>query len=76
MNLVELDAHCIYMQDAKLDEPAIKELREKSGLEIELGTERKGRAIDRLTFKFRDQEQMRLDFSATPELELALAETD
>ncbi|EOY6722610.1 replication initiation protein [Pseudomonas aeruginosa] len=60
----------------KVIDPAIKELREKSGLEIELGTERKGRAIDRLTFKFRDQEQMRLDFSATPELELALAETD
>ncbi|HBO2152791.1 TPA: replication initiation protein [Pseudomonas aeruginosa] len=60
----------------KVIDPALKELREKSGLEIELETERKGRAIDRLKFTFKDQEQMRLDFSATPELELALAETD
>ncbi|EPP3907014.1 replication initiation protein [Pseudomonas aeruginosa] len=60
----------------KVIDPALKELREKSGLEIELETQRKGRAIDRLIFKFKDQEQMRLDFSATPELELALAETD
>lgn len=59
----------------KVIDPAIKELREKSGLDISLKTERKGRAINRLIFQFRDQEQMRLDFAAEPELELDLEET-
>ncbi|HHH7388434.1 TPA: replication initiation protein [Escherichia coli] len=48
----------------KVIDPAIKELREKSGMDISLKTERKGRAINRLIFQFRDQEQMRLDFTA------------
>lgn len=60
---------------SKVIDPAIKELREKSGLDISLKTERKGRAINRLIFQFRDQEQMRLDFAAEPELELDLEET-
>ncbi|MFP6860097.1 replication initiation protein [Pseudomonas sp.] len=59
----------------KVIDPAIKELREKSGLDISLKTERKGRAINRLIFQFRDQEQMRLDFAAEPELALDLEET-
>jgi plasmid replication initiation protein len=59
----------------KVIDPAIKELREKSGLDISLKTERKGRAINRLIFQFRDQEQMRLDFAAEPELVLDLEET-
>lgn len=46
----------------KVLDPAIAELKEKSGLLIELKTEKKGRAINRLTFKFRDDEQMKLDF--------------
>jgi len=49
----------------KVIDPAISELREKSGLLIELKTEKKGRAINRLTFTFRDDDQMRLNF---PEL--------
>lgn len=47
----------------KVIDPALKELREKSGLEIELKTERKGRAIHRLMFSFKDQDQMRLDLA-------------
>ncbi|WP_455233638.1 replication initiation protein, partial [Geopseudomonas aromaticivorans] len=43
--------------------PAIEELREKSGLLVELKTEKKGRAIDRLIFKFRDDDQMKLNFA-------------
>jgi len=54
----------------KVIDPAIKELREKSGMDISLKTERKGRAINRLIFQFRDQEQMRLDFTAEPDLSL------
>ncbi|WP_350449326.1 replication initiation protein [Pseudomonas lundensis] len=46
----------------KVLNPAIAELREKSGLLIELTTEKKGRAISRLIFKFRDDDQMRLNF--------------
>ncbi|MFD2073909.1 replication initiation protein [Azotobacter chroococcum] len=46
----------------KVIDPAIAELREKSGLLVELKTEKKGRAINRLTFKFRDDEQMKLNF--------------
>lgn len=46
----------------KVIDPAIAELREKSGLLIELKTEKKGRSINRLTFKFRDDEQMKLKF--------------
>ena len=46
----------------KVLDPAIAELREKSGLLIELATEKKGRAISRLIFKFRDDDQMRLNF--------------
>ncbi len=54
----------------KVIDPAIKELREKSGLEITLKTQRKGRAIDRLSFTFRDQDQMKLDFlEPAPELD-------
>lgn len=47
----------------KVIDPAIAELREKSGLLVELKTEKKGRAINRLTFKFRDDDQMKLNFS-------------
>ena len=46
----------------KVIDPAIAELREKSGLLVELKTEKKGRAINRLTFTFRDDEQMKLNF--------------
>jgi plasmid replication initiation protein len=59
----------------KVIDPAIKELREKSGMDISLKTERKGRAINRLIFQFRDQEQMRLDFTAEPDLSLDLEVT-
>ena len=40
----------------KVIDPAIAELREKSGLLVELKTEKKGRAINRLTFTFREGE--------------------
>ena len=43
----------------KVIDPAIAELREKSGLLVELKTEKKGRAINRLTFTFRDDDQMK-----------------
>lgn len=46
----------------KVIDPAIAELREKSGLFVELKTEKKGRAINRLTFTFRDDDQMKLNF--------------
>lgn len=46
----------------KVIDPAIAELREKSGLLVELKTEKKGRAINRLTFTFRDDDQMKLNF--------------
>jgi plasmid replication initiation protein len=46
----------------KVIDPAIAELREKSGLLIELKTEKKGRAINRLIFTFRDDDQMKLNF--------------
>jgi plasmid replication initiation protein len=59
----------------KVIDPAIKELREKSGMDINLKTERKGRAINRLIFQFRDQEQMRLDFTAEPDVSLDLEES-
>jgi plasmid replication initiation protein len=47
----------------KVIDPAILELREKSGLLIELKTEKKGRSVVRLIFKFRDDDQMKLNFS-------------
>ena len=59
----------------KVIDPAIKELREKSGMDINLKTERKGRAINRLIFQFRDQEQMRLDFTTEPDVSLDLEES-
>lgn len=59
----------------KVIDPAIKELREKSGMDINLKTERKGRAINRLIFQFRDQEQMRLDFTTEPDVSLGLEES-
>lgn len=59
----------------KVIDPAIKELREKSGMDINLKTERKGRAINRLIFQFRDQEQMRLDFTTEPDVPLDLEES-
>lgn len=46
----------------KVIAPAIAELREKSGLLVELETEKKGRSISRLTFRFRDDDQMKLNF--------------
>ena len=47
----------------KVIDPAIAELKEKSGLLIELKTEKKGRSIERLIFKFRDDDQMKLNFA-------------
>jgi plasmid replication initiation protein len=46
----------------KVIDPAIAELKEKSGLLVELKTEKKGRSIERLIFKFRDDDQMKLNF--------------
>ena len=48
----------------KVIDPAIAELKEKSGLLIELKTEKKGRSIERLIFKFRDDDQMKLNFAS------------
>lgn len=46
----------------KVIDPAILELRKKSGLLIELKAEKKGRSIERLIFTFRDEKQMTINF--------------
>lgn len=52
---------------SKVIDPALKELREKSGLRIELKTVRKGRTVVQLRFSFRDDDQIPLPLTECTE---------
>ena len=57
----------------KVIDPSIKELKAKSNLDITYETHTEGRTVKRLTFRFKESDQMRLDLSEPLEPLEALA---